>query len=143
MDLRKPATGPGRPTTLNPEGWPRPKGYSNGMMGRGTVVVTGGLVGWDSQERFADGFVAQARQIFENIVAILAAGGAGPEHLIRLTWYVVDLDEYRNSLPALGAAYRDVIGRNFPAMAVLGVSGLVEPAARLEIEATALIPDSE
>ena len=106
MDLRKPVPGDDRPTTLNPVGWPRPKGYANGMMGRGTVVVTGGLVGWDAEERFADGFVAQARQIFENIVAILAAGGAGPEHLIRLTWYVVDLDEYRICLPALGAAYR-------------------------------------
>ncbi len=141
MDLRNPAPGPERPTTLNPQGWPRPRGYANGMMGRGTVVVTGGLVGWDAGERFADGFVAQARQIFENIVAVLAAGGAGPEHLVRLTWYVVDLDEYRASLPALGGAYRDVLGRNFPAMAVVGVSGLVEPLARLEIEATALIPD--
>jgi enamine deaminase RidA (YjgF/YER057c/UK114 family) len=141
MDLRKPVPGDDRPTTLNPVGWPRPKGYANGMMGRGTVVVTGGLVGWDAEERFADGFVAQARQIFENIVAILAAGGAGPEHLIRLTWYVVDLDEYRICLPALGAAYRETLGRNFPAMAVVGVSGLVERAARLEIEATALIPD--
>lgn len=143
MDLRKPAPAPGRPTTLNPDGWPRPRGYANGMMGHGTVVVTGGLVGWDAEERFSDGFVAQARQIFENIVAILAAGGAGPEQLIRLTWYVVDLDEYRDSLPALGAAYREVLGRNFPAMAVIGVSGLVEREARLEIEATALIPDPE
>ncbi len=143
MDLRKPARGPERPVTLNPDGWPRPRGYANGMKGRGTVLVTGGLIGWDAEERIADGFVAQARQIFENIVAVLAAGGAGPEHLIRMTWYVVDLDEYRGSLPALGAAYREVIGRNFPAMAVVGVSGLVEPAARLEIEATALIPDPE
>lgn len=143
MDLRKPARGPERPVTLNPDGWPRPRGYANGMMGRGTVLVTGGLIGWDAEERMADGFVAQARQIFENIVAVLAAGGAGPEQLIRMTWYVVDLDEYRGNLPALGAAYREVIGRNFPAMAVVGVSGLVEPAARLEIEATALIPDPE
>jgi enamine deaminase RidA (YjgF/YER057c/UK114 family) len=141
MELRKTEPGDNRPITLNPEGWPRPRGYANGMMGRGTVVVTGGLVGWDAQERFAEGFVAQARQIFENIIAVLAAGGAGPEHLIRLTWYVVDLDEYRASLPALGAAYRETLGRNFPAMAVVGVSGLVETAARLEIEATALIPD--
>lgn len=141
MDLRKPRPEDDRPTTLNPEGWPRPKGYANGMMGSGTIVVTGGLVGWDAEERFADGFVAQARQIFENIVAILAAGGAGPQHLIRLTWYVVDLDEYRSCLPALGVAYRETLGRNFPAMAVVGVSGLVERAARLEIEATALIPD--
>lgn len=141
MDLRKPDAADDRPVTLNPEGWPRPRGYANGMMGHGTVVVTGGLVGWDSEERFADGFVAQARQIFVNMVAILEAGGAGPEHLIRMTWYVVDLDEYRSSLPELGAVYREVLGRNFPAMAVVGVSGLVEPAARLEIEATALIPD--
>ena len=139
MDLREPA--PGRPVTLNPEGWPRPKGYANGMMGRGTVVVTGGLIGWDAQERLADGFVAQARQVFENIVAVLAAAGASPEHLVRMTWYVVDLEEYRRSLADLGVAYRDTLGRQFPAMAVVGVAGLVEPGARLEIEATALIPD--
>jgi enamine deaminase RidA (YjgF/YER057c/UK114 family) len=113
------------------------------MMGRGTVLVTGGLIGWDVEERIADGFLAQARQVFENIVAILAAGGAGPEHLIRMTWYVVDLEEYRSNLRELGAIYREVLGRNFPAMAVVGVSGLVEPAARLEIEATALIPDPD
>src|SRR3546814_2390198 len=83
------------------------------------------------------------RSVFLNIVAVLAAGGAGPEHLIRLTWYVVDLEEYRRCLPELGAAYREVFGRNFPAMAVVGVTGLVEPSARLEIEATALIPDPE
>lgn len=150
MDLRKPAPGPEqprpeqpRPETLNPDGWPRPRGYANGMMGRGTVLVTGGLVGWDAEERFADDFLGQARQIFENIVAVLSAGGAGPEHLIRMTWYVVDLDEYRRNLRALGTVYREVLGRNFPAMAVVGVTGLVEPLARLEIEATALIPDPD
>jgi enamine deaminase RidA (YjgF/YER057c/UK114 family) len=145
MDLREPApeADDNRPATLNPEGWPRPRGYANGMMGRGTVLVTGGLIGWDVEERIADGFLAQARQVFENIVAILAAGGAGPEHLIRMTWYVVDLEEYRSNLRELGAIYREVLGRNFPAMAVVGVSGLVEPAARLEIEATALIPDPD
>src|SRR3546814_2616308 len=141
MVLRKPA--PDRPASLNPQGWPRPRGYANGMMGRGTVVVTGGLVGWDAEQRFADGFATQARQVFLNIIAVLAAGGAGPEHLIRLTWYVVDLEEYRRCLPELGAAYREVFGRNFPAMAVVGVTGLVEPSARLEIEATALIPDPD
>src|SRR3546814_310476 len=141
MDLRKPA--PDRPASLNPRGGRRPGGYANGMRGGGTVVVTGGLVGWDAEQRFADGFATQARQVFLNIVAVLAAGGAGPEHLIRLTWYVVDLEEYRRCLPELGAAYREVFGRNFPAMAVVGVTGLVEPSARLEIEATALIPDPD
>lgn len=138
MDMRTPADGP---TTLLPEGWPRPKGYSNGMMARGTVLVTGGLIGWDAEERLADGFVAQARQVFSNIVAVLEAGGAGPQHLVRLTWYVVDLDEYRGALAEVGAAYREVIGRHFPAMAVVQVGGLVEPGARVEIEATAVVPD--
>src|SRR3546814_4047343 len=99
MDLRKPA--PDRPAGLNPQGWPRPRGYANGMMGRGTVVVTGGLVGWDAEQRFADGFATQARPVFLNIVAVLAAGGAGPEHLIRLTWYVVRSEEHTSELQSL------------------------------------------
>jgi len=128
------------PVSLLPEGWPRPKGYSNGMMAEGRIITTGGLVGWDEQGRFADGFVAQAEQAFRNIVAVLEAGGAGPEHLVRLTWFVTDIEAYRANLPGIGAAYRATIGRNFPAMAVIGVAALVEPAAMIEIEATAVIP---
>lgn len=129
------------PTVLLPDGWQRPKGYSNGMKARGEVVVTGGVVGWDAQERFAEGFVGQLRQTLSNIREILAAGGAHPRHLVRLTWYVTDLDAYRNSLRDIGKAYRDEIGPYYPAMAVVQVVGLVEPKAMIEIEATAIIPD--
>lgn len=125
---------------LQPSGWPQPKGYANGIMAEGRLVVTGGVVGWDVAGQFADGFVAQVRQALENIVAILAEGGAAPEHLVRLTWYVVDMDEYVSNLKALGRAYRDVIGAHYPSMALLQVVRLVEPAARVEIEATAVVP---
>ncbi len=103
-------------------------------------MVTGGVVGWDEGGVFPSTFVAQARQAFRNIAAILAEAGAGPEHLVRLTWYVTDIDEYLAEPRLLGDAYRDVFGRNFPAMATVGVSRLVEPAAKLEIEATAVLP---
>ncbi|WP_424133987.1 RidA family protein [Roseomonas chloroacetimidivorans] len=126
---------------LHPPGWPAPKGYANGMAGRGRIVLAGGQVGWDEQGRFAQGFVAQAEQALRNILAVLAEAGAGPEHIGRLTWYVVDMAEYRACLPELGRAYRSVMGRNFPAMALIGVSALAEPEARLEIEATAIVPD--
>lgn len=129
------------PEVLQPAGWPAPRGYAHGMAASGRIVVTGGLVGWDEQGRFADGFVAQARQTFLNLRAVLAAAGAEPRHLVRLTWYVVDVDEYLAAPRELGAAYREVLGRHFPAMAVVGVSRLVEPAARLEIEATAVLPE--
>lgn len=125
---------------LQPSGWPQPKGYSNGIMAEGRLVVTGGVVGWDVAGRFADGFVAQVRLALENIVAILAEGGARPEHLVRLTWYVVDMDEYESSLKALGKVYRDVIGTHYPSMALVQVVRLVESSARLEIEATAVVP---
>ena len=125
---------------LQPSGWPQPKGYSNGIMAEGRLVVTGGVVGWDVAGRFADGFVAQVRLALENIVAILAEGGARPEHLVRLTWYVVDMDEYLSNLKALGKAYRDVIGTHYPSMALVQVVRLVETSARLEIEATAVVP---
>ena len=127
------------PTVLLPEGWARPKGYSNGMRARGAFVVTGGIVGWDSQERFADGFIAQLRQTLINIREILAAGGAEPCHLVRLTWYVTDLDAYRGSLREIGRVYREEIGPHYPAMAVVQVAGLVEPKAMVEIEATAVL----
>lgn len=129
-----------RPATLLPPGWPKPKGYANGMLAEGRMVFTGGMIGWDATETVADGFVAQVRQTLQNIIDVLAEAGAGPEHLVRLTWYVTDIEEYMASLREVGGAYRDVIGRNYPAMAVVQVVRLVEPAARVEIEATAVIP---
>jgi enamine deaminase RidA (YjgF/YER057c/UK114 family) len=128
-------------TALQPPGWPAPRGYSNGMMGRGRVVLVGGQIGWDEAGRFPDGLVAQTRQALLNILAVLKEAGGGPGHIGRLTWYVVDMAEYRASLRDLGPVYRDVMGRHFPAMALVQVVSLVEPAARVEIEATAIIPD--
>lgn len=125
---------------LHPAGWRRPKGYANGIRARGDIVVTGGIIGWDENERLADGFVAQARQTLKNILAILEEGGAGPEHLVRMTWYVCDMDEYLAYRRELGAVYREVIGDHFPAMALVAVTRLVESGARLEIEATAVVP---
>lgn len=125
---------------LQPSGWPMPKGYANGMAADGRIVVTGGVIGWDAQERLADGFVAQVRQTLENIAAILLEGGARPEHLVRLTWYVVDMDEYLANLRELGQVYREIFGAHYPAMALVQVVRLVEKSARVEIEATAVIP---
>ncbi len=125
---------------LQPPGWPRPRGYANGLMAAaGRLVVTGGVVGWLPDGSFPQTFIAQARQCFENIAAILKEAGAGPEHLVRLTWYVTDVDEYLSHPKELGAAYREVFGRHFPAMATVQVTRLVEYAAKLEIEATAVI----
>jgi enamine deaminase RidA (YjgF/YER057c/UK114 family) len=129
-----------RPVVLQPSGWPMPKGYANGMMAEGRIVVTGGVVGWDEQGVFPDGFVAQARRTLANIRAILEEGGAGPQHLVRLTWYVVDIEEYLAHLKDLGRAYREVLGPHYPAMALVQVVRLVERAARVEIEATAVVP---
>ena len=128
---------------LQPDGWPRPKGYANGMAGQGELVFVGGMIGWDAQGVFAEGFVAQVRQALRNILAVLGEAGAGPEHIARLTWYVTDLDLYRSSHKELGAAYREVMGRNFPTMAVVGVAGLVEREALVEIEATAVLPATD
>jgi enamine deaminase RidA (YjgF/YER057c/UK114 family) len=125
---------------LQPSGWPMPKGYANGMAADGRIVVTGGVIGWDADERLASGFVAQVRQTLGNIKAILAEGGARPEHLVRLTWYVVDIEEYLANLKALGQAYRETFGAHYPAMALVQVVRLVEKAARVEIEATAVVP---
>ena len=125
---------------LQPSGWPAPKGYANGMAAEGRIVVTGGVIGWDSREQLAAGFVAQVRQALSNIAAILAEAGARPEHLVRLTWYVVDMDEYLSSLKELGAVYREIFGANYPAMALVQVVRLVEKEARVEIEATAVVP---
>ena len=131
------------PVVLQPAGWPTPRGYANGMAAEGRIVVTGGVVGWDEAGRFPDGFAAQARQAFENIRAILAEGGAEPRHLVRLTWYVVDIEEYLSHLRELGRAYREVFGTHYPAMALVQVVRLVEKAARLEIEATAVVPTAK
>ena len=126
---------------LLPEGWPRPKGYANGVAAEGRQVFVAGMIGWNEAGEFADGFAGQLEQALQNTVAILKEGGAGPEHVVRMTWYVTDLDAYRDNLPAIGAAYRDVMGKNFPAMAVVGVTGLVEPEAMIEIESTAVVAD--
>ena len=125
---------------LQPSGWPAPKGYANGMAADGRIVVTGGVIGWDSEERLPSGFVAQVRQALCNIAAILAEGDARPEHLVRLTWYVVDIEEYLANLKQLGQTYREIFGSHYPAMALVQVVRLVEKAARVEIEATAVVP---
>lgn len=126
-------------TILQPAGWPVPRGYSNGIAWSGRVVMIGGQIGWDEQGRFADGFVAQVAQALRNVLAVLREAGGGAEHIARLTWYVVDINEYRESLPALGSAYRETLGRWYPAMTLVQVSALVEGEARVEIEATAII----
>ena len=126
--------------TLQPTGWPTPKGYANGMTAEGRLVVTGGVIGWDVHGRLPPDFVAQVRQTLRNIAAILDEGGAKPEHLVRLTWYVVDMDEYLASLKALGQIYREIFGTHYPAMALVQVVRLVEREAKVEIEATAVVP---
>jgi enamine deaminase RidA (YjgF/YER057c/UK114 family) len=128
------------PQVLQPSGWPMPKGYANGMAADGRIVVTGGVIGWDTEERLAPSFIAQVRQTLANIAEILAAGGARPEHLVRLTWYVVDIEEYLANLKELGRIYREIFGAHYPAMALVQVVRLVEKAARVEIEATAVVP---
>lgn len=134
-----PAAAAGRPRELQPPGWPQPRGYANGMMATGSLITTGGVVGWDVGGDFPPGLVAQVRQALLNIVAILAEGGAEPGHLMRLTWYVVDINDYRASLAELGRVYREVIGSHYPAMALVQVAGLVEASALVEIEATAVV----
>lgn len=127
---------------LQPADWTAPRGYSNGIAARGRVVLISGQVGWDGQCLFhSSDLVLQARQALQNIVAILAEAGGKPEHLVRMTWYVVDKREYVAAFPKLGEVYREVIGRNFPAMTAVQICGLIEDAARVEIEATAVIPD--
>ena len=126
---------------LLPPGWPRPSGFSNGISASGRMVFTAGIIGWDEEGRIvAPDLAGQLRQILLNTLAILAEDGAGAEHVVRMTWYVVDIDEYRLGLAEIGAAYKEVMGRNFPAMAVVEVGALVEPGARIEIETTAVVP---
>lgn len=127
---------------LQPPDWDEPKGYANGVMARGALIFVGGQIGWNATQQFeSDDFIVQTRQALINIVAVLKAGGAGPEHMVRMTWYVTDRAEYLARLKELGAAYREVMGRNFPAMTCVEVSGLVENRARIEIEVTAVLPD--
>lgn len=128
--------------TLHPEGWVPAKGYANGVMARGQMVFTGGMIGWSGDCVFeTDDFIGQVEQALKNVMAVLAEAGAGPEHLVRLTWYVTDKAEYLSDLKALGRVYRDVVGRHYPAMAVVQVVALIEDRAKVEIEATAVIPD--
>ena len=140
LPIAKGETAASGPQVLQPAGWPAPKGYANGMAADGRLVVTGGVIGWDNQGHLAEGFVAQVRQILSNIAAILEEGGAAPEHLVRLTWYVVDIEEYLANLKSVGQVYREIVGTHYPAMALDQVVRLVEKAARVEIEATAVIP---
>jgi enamine deaminase RidA (YjgF/YER057c/UK114 family) len=128
--------------TLLPPNWPRPKGYANGISAKGRVIVTAGLVGWNAEEEFeSEDLAGQFRQILVNMLTILAEDGAGPEHIVRMTCYVTDVDEYRLALREIGAAWRELIGKHFPAMAVVGVTALVEPRAKIEIETMAVVPE--
>lgn len=128
---------------LQPPGWTAPKGYANGIAARGTVVFVGGQIGWNAAQQFeSDDFIAQTAQALRNVVAVLKEAGASPEHMVRMTWYITDRVEYNARLSELGAAYRDVIGRNFPAMTCVEVSALVEARAKVEIEVTAVIPNA-
>ncbi|MFD1611200.1 RidA family protein [Sphingomonas tabacisoli] len=126
---------------LQPPGWPRPKGYANGIAASGRLVFTAGVVGWNAEERFEhDDLAGQFRQVLLNTRAILAEGGAEPAHIVRMTCYVTDKREYVDAQVAIGAAWREVFGKVFPCMAVIEVSGLVEDAAKVEIETTAVVP---
>lgn len=129
-------------SALLPPGWPRPRGYANGVTARGRLVVVAGMIGWDATGAFAPGGMAgQVRQALANIVAVLAAGDARPEHLVRLTWYVTSRQAYLDALPAIGAAYRELIGHYAVAMSVVEVTALMEAEAVVEIEGTAVVPD--
>ena len=130
-------------TFLQPPGWAPAKGYANGIAARGTQVFVGGQIGWNAQQQFEpDDFIAQTRQTLQNVMAVLKEAGAGPEHMVRMTWYVIDRDEYNARLKELGAVYREVIGKHFPAMTCVEVSALMEERAKVEIEVTAVLPDA-
>jgi len=125
---------------LQPPGWARPRGYANGIAAEGQQVYVSGQIGWDAEQRFVgDDFGAQVRQALANVVAVLACAGAGPQHIVRMTWFVTSRDEYNGSLAEIGAAWRELIGRHYPAMSVVVVAGLLEPRAKVEIEATAVV----
>ncbi len=125
---------------LLPIGWPRPSGYSNGILAEGKQVFVAGMIGWNEKGELPDGFTDQLAQTLRNTVAVLAEADAGPEHIVRMTWYVKGLDEYRENLPGIGRSYQDIMGKNFPTMAVVGVVDLVHQRALIEIETTAVIP---
>jgi enamine deaminase RidA (YjgF/YER057c/UK114 family) len=128
---------------LQPEGWAKPIGYANGVMARGRQIHVGGQIGWNAQQQFeSDDLVAQVRQTLQNIVEVLRVGGAGPEHLTSMTWYFVDKKDYLSHLKEIGAAYREVIGKNFPAMAAVQVVALMEDRAKVEIQAVAVVPET-
>lgn len=127
---------------LQPAEWARAKGYSNGIAARGTQVFIAGQIGWNAQQKFADeGLAPQVRVALENVVRVLEEAGGRPEHIVRLTWYLTSRRDYLDQLAQIGAAYRDVMGRHFPAMSVVEVSALMEQHAKVEIEATAVLPD--
>lgn len=129
-------------SALLPDGWPRPRGYANGVSARGRQIFVAGMVGWDDQGVFqSDEFAVQARQALQHIVAVLAAGNAKPHHIVRMTWYVVDRAEYLAALPAIGSAFRELIGHYDIAMTAVQVVALIEERARVEIEVTAVVPD--
>lgn len=126
---------------LQPPGWARPRGYSNGVAASGTTVCVSGMIGWDAQGVFhTDDFAGQVKQCLENIVAVLAEANARPEHIVRMTWYVVDKHEYMGAYKEIGAIYRELIGQHYPAMTAVQVAGLLEERARVEIEVTAIVP---
>ena len=128
---------------LNPSHWKKPSGYSNGVAATGRFVVTGGIIGWNTQYEFeTDDFAGQVDQALRSIVEVLAEAGARPEHIVRMTWYVTDKQEYLASLKDIGAAYKTHIGRHYPAMALVQVVALVEDRAKVEIEVTAVIPET-
>ncbi|HZP21339.1 MAG TPA: RidA family protein [Bauldia sp.] len=126
---------------LQPEGWPQPRGYANGVAARGRTIYTGGLIGWDAKGGLADDFLGQVRQTLHNTLTVLRTGGAGPEHIARMTWYVTNIETYLAAQKEVGAAYREALGRAFPAMALVEVVRLVEPKAQVEIETIAVVPD--
>jgi enamine deaminase RidA (YjgF/YER057c/UK114 family) len=128
---------------LLPDGWMRPRGYANGVAATGRQIFVAGMIGWDAGEQFqSDDFAEQATQALHNVVAVLRAGGAGPEHIVRMTWYVVDRAEYQAALPKVGAAFRELIGHYAIAMTAVQVCALMESRARVEIEATAVVPEA-
>jgi enamine deaminase RidA (YjgF/YER057c/UK114 family) len=127
---------------LQPPNWPRPKGYSNGVSAKGRMIFTAGIVGWDEHQSFPDDALhGQFARALMNTLEILAQDGAGPQHIVRMTCYVTDRGEYLNSLDEMGTAWREIMGANYPAMALVEVSGLVEPSAKVEIETTAVVED--
>ncbi|MBV8066589.1 MAG: RidA family protein [Candidatus Eremiobacteraeota bacterium] len=129
---------------INPDGWPRPSGYSNGIVAEGRYLAISGQIGWNvGGDLVGEGFLEQARQALRNVIAVLRAAGGAPEHLVRLTWYVTDKSEYRQNLGKLGESYREIVGPHYPAMALIQVAALLEEGAKVEIEATAILPRAQ